>query len=109
MVSSFFFSHNAPTFVTGISMQSLGDSNNLNVSSSFLHGVTNCRTVSTRFLGHSGDRLKPLEASRYLPVLFNLSISLLKALVLAIAVLPFLKMSPNPAVTFLSTFYSNRS
>ena len=58
MVSSF-FSHNAPTFVTGISMQSLGDSNNLNVSSFFLHGVTNCRTVSTMFLGHSG---RPPEA-----------------------------------------------
>ena len=55
------------------------------------------------------DRLKPLEAPRYLPVLFNLSISFLKALELAIAVLSFLKMSPNPAVTFLSTSYFNRS
>ena len=31
----FFFSHNAPTFVTGISMQRLGDSNNRNACSFF--------------------------------------------------------------------------
>ena len=55
------------------------------------------------------DRLKPLEASRYQPVLFNSSISLLKALELGSVVLLFLKMSPNPTVTFFSTSYSNRS
>ena len=59
MVSSFFFSHNAPTFVTGISMQSLGERNYRNVCSFFLHGVRNCRTLSTRSLGHSG---RPPEA-----------------------------------------------
>ena len=55
----FFFSRNAPTFVTGIFMQSLGDSNYRNACSFFLHGVANCRTVSTRFLGHCG---RPPEA-----------------------------------------------
>ena len=91
MVSSFFFSHNAPAFVTGISMQSLGDSNNRNVCSFFLHGVTNCRTLSTRSLGHSGRPPEAFGVSRYLPVLFNLSISLFKALKLGVWFFCFLK------------------
>ena len=91
-------------------MQRLGDSNNRNACSFFF--CTASQTTAPYPPGFQGtvvDRLKPLEASRYLPVLFNLSTSLLKALELASVVLSFLKMSPNPAVTFLSTSYSNRS
>ena len=100
MVSSFFFSHNAPTFVTSISMQSLGDSNNRMFVRFFLHGVSNCRTLSTRSLGHSG---RPPEAFGGLTLptgVIKLVNQSLKNIETWSTVLLFLKMSPNPAVTF---------
>ena len=48
-----------------------------------MHLVLRARTVV--------DRLKPLEASGYLPVLLNLSISLLKALKLGMWFFRFFK------------------
>ena len=105
----FFFSHNVPAFVTGISMQSFRDSNNRNACSFCLHGVTNCRTLSTRPLGHSG---RPPEAFGGLTLptgVIKLVDQSLKSIETWSVVLLFLKMSPNPAVTFLSTSCFNRS
>ena len=51
MVSSL-FSHNASSFVTGIS-SALEIAGIEMLVSFFLHGVTNCRTLFTRSLGHS--------------------------------------------------------
>ena len=90
-------------------MQSLGDSNNRNVCSFFLHGVTNCRTLSTRSLGHSG---RPPEAFGGLTLptgVIKLVDQSLKSIETWSVVLLFLKMSPDPAVTFVSTSYFNRS
>ena len=61
-------------------MQSLGESNSRNACSFFLTVSQTAAPYAPGFQGTVVGRLKPLEASRYLPVLLNLSISLLKTL-----------------------------
>ena len=89
------------TFCDGY-FQNLEASRNRNACSLFfakrhrppclIHQVLRARTVV--------DRLKPLEASCYLPILWNLSISLLKALKLGKWFFCFLKCVRNPLQHF---------
>ena len=75
----------------------------------FFHGVTNCRTLSTRSLGHNG---RPPEAFGGLTLptgVMKLVDQSLKRIETWSVALSFLKRSPKNAVTFFSAPYSNRS
>ena len=74
----------------------------------FLHGVTNCRALSTRSLGHIG---RPPEAFGGLTLptgVMKLVDQSLESIETWSVVLSFLKMSPKPPVIFFSASYSNR-
>ena len=89
--------------------QSLGECRDRNVLSFFfLHGVTNCRALSTRSLGHIG---RPPEAFGGLTLptgVMKLVDQSLESIETWSVVLSFLKMSPKPPVIFFSASYSNR-